>query len=533
MKRGGLGLLVLFIILVVGLIIIPLTYSKYVTTFNRRITINVRVPEYEVAFVSNPPSGKTATGSMANQDFIYGTADDLDANKYAVKDYIFLGWNTKADGSGTSYDDEDSVTDLSSIDGDVINFYAQWRAREVSNIVDGRSLAGKLKALVGQGDHYGNDSQVTSMTWATSAQYEAVKSTLTSDNVISKTGSDKDTYIWFDDETGDMYFYSEADDLKMSGNMERAFNKFNNLRDISALSHFDTSEVTDMNRMFQNCYKITDLSPLKDWDVSGVTDMTFMFGSSETSKPMAISSLDPLKDWDVSSVTSFYQTFKVCASITNLDALKDWDVSSATNFAQMFNRCGLTDATAIENWDIRSVPYTTNTSSAGWGMMLANMSTLTDDKKPIFTLWPGTWNGATYLPSTTTPPVISTSGIGSPLSMMSMQPGDLLLNANELNGLNNILDAQDTNENMDDIKGSEVSNNEETKQEEINLEENKTEETNQEEIKPEENKTEETKQEETKTEETKQEETKTEENKAEETKQEETKPEENKTEETK
>ena len=65
-------------------------------------------------------------GTMSNQQFTYGTAQNLTANTYTREGYKFTGWNTEADGSGTSYEDEEEVLNLSSTDGDEIDLYAQW-----------------------------------------------------------------------------------------------------------------------------------------------------------------------------------------------------------------------------------------------------------------------------------------------------------------------------------------------------------------------------------------------------------------------
>ena len=59
---------------------------------------------------------------------------------------------------------------------------------------------------------------------------------------------------------------------------------------------------------------------------------------------------------------------------------------------QMFNWCGLTDALDIIDWDVRAVTNFTK--------MLDNNSSLPNNKKPIFILRPGVWDGvSTYIPN--------------------------------------------------------------------------------------------------------------------------------------
>ncbi len=67
------------------------------------------------------------TGTMNDQEFtISDPAVPLTQNAFTRTGYVFRGWNTAADGSGTHYDDEEAVRDLSIIDNDVVTLYADW-----------------------------------------------------------------------------------------------------------------------------------------------------------------------------------------------------------------------------------------------------------------------------------------------------------------------------------------------------------------------------------------------------------------------
>ena len=79
---------------------------------------------YTVKFNGNNNTG----GSTANQGFTYGTAQNLRANGFTRTGYTFAGWNTKANGSGTSYSNQQSVNNLTSTSGGTFNLYAQWTA---------------------------------------------------------------------------------------------------------------------------------------------------------------------------------------------------------------------------------------------------------------------------------------------------------------------------------------------------------------------------------------------------------------------
>lgn len=69
-----------------------------------------------------------AAGTMDTQTcMIDGCSFNLAKNAYSRDGYTFAGWNTKADGSGDSYKDEDSVAPLTETDQDTITLYAMWK----------------------------------------------------------------------------------------------------------------------------------------------------------------------------------------------------------------------------------------------------------------------------------------------------------------------------------------------------------------------------------------------------------------------
>ena len=74
---------------------------------------------YDVSFNKNATD---ATGTMSNQTFITIVPKALTANAFTRTGYVFTGWNTEPDGSGTPYADGATVSNL----GDV-TLYAQWQ----------------------------------------------------------------------------------------------------------------------------------------------------------------------------------------------------------------------------------------------------------------------------------------------------------------------------------------------------------------------------------------------------------------------
>jgi len=67
-------------------------------------------------------------GTMADQTFTYDQASTaLTKNAFSTTTGQWLRWNTEADGSGTGYEDEALVQNLTAEDGGVVTLYAQWR----------------------------------------------------------------------------------------------------------------------------------------------------------------------------------------------------------------------------------------------------------------------------------------------------------------------------------------------------------------------------------------------------------------------
>jgi len=93
---------------------------------------------FTIKFDANKPSdAQNLTGSMENQIANIGSSIQLSANAYAIENYEFQGWNTAPDGSGSSYRDQDSVTNLSQTDGETVTLYAQWKALGPVTLAEG------------------------------------------------------------------------------------------------------------------------------------------------------------------------------------------------------------------------------------------------------------------------------------------------------------------------------------------------------------------------------------------------------------
>ena len=92
--------------------------------------------DHVVSFYKNDGSGESRSQTIA-----YGQSGKLEANSFTREGYSFTGWNTKADGSGTSYSDGATVTP-----GGDLELYAQWKAESYTLSFDPNGGSGEMAA---------------------------------------------------------------------------------------------------------------------------------------------------------------------------------------------------------------------------------------------------------------------------------------------------------------------------------------------------------------------------------------------------
>ena len=110
---------------------------------------------YTVRYNGNGAS----SGSTANSSHTYDTAKELTANGFTRSGYEFLGWSTSASGS-VVYTDGQSVSNLSSSAGDIVDLYAVWEMTIPSELVvyeatpvSPGSEDGKMNVTVNDGNY--------------------------------------------------------------------------------------------------------------------------------------------------------------------------------------------------------------------------------------------------------------------------------------------------------------------------------------------------------------------------------------------
>ena len=110
------------------------------------------------------------------------------------------------------------------------------------------------------------------------------------------------------------------------------------------LSHFDTSQVTNMNSMFELCTLLTSLN-LTNFNTSQVTDMSHMFESCKSLKYLDLSY------FDTSQVKFMYEMFFYCQSLIVLN-LSNFNTTQVYDFEMMFAKCSSLISLDLSNFKI-------------------------------------------------------------------------------------------------------------------------------------------------------------------------------------
>ncbi len=157
---------------------------------------------------------------------------------------------------------------------------------------------------------------------------------------LEETPNENDSY--------DLYIGSEGP--MRATDVSFAFNGFTNLRKISG-NILDTSKVVNMQALFAQTTNLEDISALSNWDTSKVTNMSQMFYNS------GISDLTSLSNWNTKNVGTMYNMFNISNNLIDINVLSNWDVSKVTNMQGMFSNTKINDISSIEKWDTSSVIY--------------------------------------------------------------------------------------------------------------------------------------------------------------------------------
>ena len=128
-------------------------------------------PAYTVTFDANGGSG-----AMAQQSYETNTDYQLPANSFYCFAKKFVGWNTAADGKGTSYADGATVSNLANV-GENVTLYAQWE-----DDLSGTLTNGQMEVTM-----HGNES-LTIPNLPAGTQYQVYEQTLSGWVLVKQSG---------------------------------------------------------------------------------------------------------------------------------------------------------------------------------------------------------------------------------------------------------------------------------------------------------------------------------------------------------
>ncbi|MDP8203322.1 MAG: InlB B-repeat-containing protein, partial [Candidatus Tenebribacter mawsonii] len=114
---------------------------------------------YSVQFEPNKPDDSTEDleGTMSDLSCTYDTASSLTSNLYNIGGWTMTGWNTHAVGTGTPYDNGETITNLNAIDSSVVILYAQWSQNSYEIVFDSNIPSNASSNIVGETEGFDCD----------------------------------------------------------------------------------------------------------------------------------------------------------------------------------------------------------------------------------------------------------------------------------------------------------------------------------------------------------------------------------------
>ena len=122
---------------------------KYVFGESDGVVTAHAVPySYKVVFDGNEATG----GKMGARIIRVGTIFALPSNCFSRTGYVFAGWNTQPDGTGVAYANKAQVSNLSTVNDDVVTLYAQWAVKTFTVTFVNRITNERTKQTVAYGE---------------------------------------------------------------------------------------------------------------------------------------------------------------------------------------------------------------------------------------------------------------------------------------------------------------------------------------------------------------------------------------------
>ncbi len=349
--------------------------NNYLRSYGQSTT-RVAKTRYRINFNMNGGD----SGYMAPVQNV-GTSDSiaLQVNRYSRTGYRFVGWNTKADGTGIAYTDGATITLPAAGD---LKLFAQW-IEDKAVLDSGTTVNVKMKKLAGANSAGYDTVDEKIREIRTASALPAGFDTNDNSHIVSSSGSPFSIYAWFDDGDynsdgrgdGIVYLYTDASKIETNNIPWFMFYNARSLSNISALSSWDTSGAGTMARMFYNTSSLSNISALSSWNTSNVWDISYMFDGASS-----LTDISALSSWDTSKVQNMKWMFHGASSLSNISALSSWNTSSVTSASAMFAGTKIANVNALETKQYAGNAYMSwdTSSMTDMSYMFDNCALLSD-----------------------------------------------------------------------------------------------------------------------------------------------------------
>ena len=173
--------------------------------------------------------------------------------------------------------------------------------------------------------------------------------------IVSTTDSEKPIYLWYDNLSKTLFWWSDADTVYANENSSFMMYGLNSLYDVELVDMrgINTSRVKNMMYMFATDRKLIKHINLEEFDTSNVEYMNYMFAAQAAAvNPVTVDPLD-LSHFDTSKVKSMQGMFKE-THYSSID-ISNFRTGSVTNMGEMFFGMVYTTDLNLSGLDVRNV----------------------------------------------------------------------------------------------------------------------------------------------------------------------------------
>ena len=173
--------------------------------------------------------------------------------------------------------------------------------------------------------------------------------------IVSTTDSEKPIYLWHDNLSKTLFWWSDADTVYANENSSFMMYGLNSLYDVELVDMrgINTSRVKNMMYMFATDRKLIKHINLEEFDTSNVEYMNYMFAAQAAAvNPVTVDPLD-LSHFDTSKVKSMQGMFKE-THYSSID-ISNFRTGSVTNMGEMFFGMVYTTDLNLSGLDVRNV----------------------------------------------------------------------------------------------------------------------------------------------------------------------------------